>query len=68
MTQCIDCENLRLKGDAEANAMARAGFGRCAKQKNWHFVSITYKRDCESFQAADAEKQEARKIWMEKQS
>lgn len=68
MTQCIDCENLRLKGSADLEKMARLGFGRCAKEPAvGHYVSLTFHRKCKSFQAADAEKQDARKKWMEKE-
>lgn len=66
MVQCLACDRLALRGEVELQRMAWLGFGQCgAKKQTGHYVSITRPRDCEDFVATDAEKEKARRNWIE---
>lgn len=68
MPQCIDCLRAGQREKAPP-AMARAGFARCALERNpGTYVSLEYERECEHFVPAPAAVAKARREWLEAQN
>lgn len=59
-TPCLSCKHLHLR---EHPKHAAAGLGRCFKGPPAFFVVVTSDRPCAKFEAAPAEKVEARVRW-----
>lgn len=56
---CLNCTNWRLK---EAGAMAREGFGLCAKGPRWHY--LPGKHTCGRHAAGEPVAMAARVKWL----
>lgn len=61
--KCIDCSKWSPK---DAREMAKFGYGLCAHQPKWHFISA--ESSCERIVAAPAPTVAARKRYLEKLS
>lgn len=63
MTQCLSCEKLDLQKYPKHSAQ---GIGKCKhEQLEGVFVSIAHHRQCNQFEAADAEIAQKRITWWE---
>lgn len=61
MTQaCIACKHLQIKQHPKHAAV---GLGRCVKGPPAYFVSVGRVKPCATFEAAPADRVEARRVW-----
>lgn len=64
LKSCVECERFDLRN----SDMARHGFGVCKKKPRWHFFSPEFKRHCDLFVDAKAEKVAERLKWLNRKT
>lgn len=68
MVTCAACQNFTLRGDGRSSiGMASQGYGICKFGKTGEFQSAIFPRHCAKFSQADAEIEEKRVAWLDKQ-